>query len=82
MYTERELLAKKKEIENAKNELAGLKGEEKSLLVQLKDDWNCTTLSEAKKKIKDFQAEVEALSLKIESATEKLQEKYFNEQEG
>ena len=52
---EQELLKKKKEIEKTKTEIAELKGEEKSLLKRLKEDFNCPGLEAAKKKIKAYE---------------------------
>lgn len=76
--TETELLKLKKEIEISKTELSELKGEEKALLKQLKEDWGCSTLSEAKTKIKKFEAEAEELSRQIEDKTNELEKKYLD----
>lgn len=78
--TEQDLLDKKSEITEAKTKLAELKGSEKTLMTQLKKDWKCSNLSQAKKKITDFKSEADKLDIEIEIATEKLEEKYFNEE--
>jgi len=78
--TEQQLLKKKKEIETAKMELSELKGEEKALLKQLKENWQCATLIEAKKKLKEFEKEAEELTTKIEEATTELEETYLKEE--
>ena len=43
MLTENELLQKKKQIDKVKSELSELKGEEKALIKQLKEEWNCNS---------------------------------------
>jgi uncharacterized protein YukE len=75
IYTEKQLLEKKKEISDAKTELSELKGEEKALLKQLKDDWKCNDLSEARKKIKSWEAEATDLTTKIEEKSQELESK-------
>jgi hypothetical protein len=71
--TEQDLLNKKKEIERAKTKLSELTGEEKSLLKQLKEDWDCSSLSQAKTKIKELESTVLSLSNEITEATEHLE---------
>ena len=50
------------------------------VLKQLKDTWKCTSLADAKKKIKGYETEVEKLAIQIEEATEELEETYLNEE--
>ena len=78
--TEQELLRKKKEIETAKTQLSELKGEEKALLKQLKDNWDCETLAEAKKKIQKYEIEEKSLITEIAEKTKELEETYFTEE--
>ena len=77
--TEQELLKKKKEIESAKTELSELKGEEKALMKQLENEWECKTLAEAKKKIHQFETEEKQFLTEITEKTKKLEETYFAE---
>jgi len=79
-FTEKELLAKKKEIENAKNEIAENKGELKGLMKQLKETWECSSLDEAKKKLKKMEIEINEFKNQIEIATEELTKTYFNKE--
>lgn len=79
--TETELLEKKKEIEKTKIKLSELKGEQKALTKQLKDNWGCSTLTEAKKKIISFENKKKDLEKQIEKDTEILMETYFTKEE-
>ena len=81
MITEKELLAKKKEIERTKVELSELKGEEKALLKQLNEDWGITSLAEANNKIITFEKEIKELSEEIEEKTQELEETYLGEED-
>jgi len=81
MITEKELLAKKKEIERTKVELSELKGEEKALLKQLNEDWGINSLAEAKNKIITFEKEIKQLSEEIEEKTQELEETYLSEED-
>lgn len=80
-FTEKELIAKKQEIEDAKQVIAESKGEMKALIQQLKDTYKCSTLAEAKKVLMKLQKSVETLTSDIEEAKELLQETYFNEED-
>jgi hypothetical protein len=74
--TEEELIELKTEIEDKKRELSEKKGQEKALLQQLKEDWKCTTLKEAKEKLEGIAEKLKTILTKIETGMEKLQEKY------
>lgn len=73
----KDLLNLKKEIEDAKTELSSLKGQHKTLLSQLKEDWDCKTLEEAKKKAKTMQEEIESLNESIEKDMKILEYDYL-----
>lgn len=79
--TEKDLLEKKEQIEKTKTKLSELKGEQKALVKQLKDTWDCSTLAEAKKKILTFEKKTKELSETIETKTEELMETYFTKEE-
>lgn len=81
MLTENELLKKKKEIEETKTEISELKGQQKVFFKQLKEDWGCDTLEEARKAYTKLKNEVEQLDKKIEEKTEDLEETYFNQED-
>lgn len=78
---EKDLLDKKKEIETAKDELNSLKGEKKVYESQLKKDWECSTLKEAKLKISSLKQQEETLQAQIEKELASIEEKYFNDDE-
>lgn len=79
MITEEELLQRKQEIDDAKNELAELKGEEKALLAQLKKDWSCETVADAEKKVKEMESNLEKLEDEIETLSEELEDEYMED---
>jgi len=81
MITEEQLIRKKKEIEKTKIEISELKGQQKVFSKQLKEDWECNTLEEAKKKLTELKNEVETINEQIEEKTEALEETYFNEED-
>lgn len=81
MLTENQLLRKKKEIEETKTEISELKGQQKVFSKQLKEDWECNTLEDAKKKLTGLKIEVETINKQIEEKTEALEEVYFNEED-
>lgn len=72
MRTEQELLRKKKQIEEAKQELAELQGESKGLEKQLKEDWNCASLREAKTRLQELEDELVRLDEEIAEQCEVL----------
>ena len=79
MYSEEKLLQKKKEIEEAKTELSELKGQEKALMLQLKNDWSCSTLEAANKKVDKLDKVLNSLEEEINELTEELEESYGEE---
>lgn len=78
---EQELLKKKKEIQNAKTELAEIKGQEKALLNQLSEEYGCTSLEEAETLLTQRHAELEEIEDQINKKTEKLVNQYFKEED-
>jgi hypothetical protein len=81
MLTEQDLLKKKKQIETATAELSELKGEEKALLKQLKENWDCSSLVEAKKLIVSLDKMVKELTDKVDVASAELEAKYLKAEE-
>lgn len=77
MLTEAELLKKKKEITEAKQELAELKGEEKALLKNLESKYDIHSLEEAKELLEQKTVEIEKKEIELQTFLEKLEEKYF-----
>jgi ribosomal protein S20 len=76
MTTEKQLLDLKNQIDKAKESMAVLKGQEKTLLKQLKDEYQCNDLSEAKQLIISMDKEISKLKKEIEEQSEEL-EKYL-----
>ena len=74
--TEFELLALKEKIETAKERLAELNGALQLKMKQLKDEFNCKTLDEAKKKHILLQKKTKELDYSITRSVEALQKKY------
>ena len=74
--SQEKLLQLKEEIEEAKTNVAQLTGQKNTLMAQLKKDWKCTTLGEAKKKLKDLQKQIDDLNSQIEQGIEELETKY------
>ena len=74
--TEQDLLNLKKEINDAKAEVAGLNGQLTALMKQLKDDWGCTTLDQADKKIAQMEEEITKVQKQLQEGIAELQEKY------
>ena len=73
---EKDLLQLKKEIDSAKSEKAELTGELKSLMKLLKDEWKCSSLEDARKKIRQWEKEISELDEKIKTGITELEEKY------
>ncbi|HDY89978.1 MAG TPA: hypothetical protein ENH82_17890 [bacterium] len=73
---EEKLLELKKEIDEAKTEISELKGSKTQLMKDLKGQWNCTTLEEAKKKYAKGKEDIADIDKRIEKGVEELNEKY------
>jgi len=73
---ESNLLRLKQQIEKAKTTISELSGRKQYLIKQLKDNWGCSSVEEAKEKMAILSNEIEELNLKIESGIQELEEKY------
>lgn len=73
---EQQLLDLKHQIDEAKTNATELTGQQKSLMDRLKKDWNCTTVEQAEKQIKQIETEITQLNTKIDKGMEELEEKY------
>jgi len=78
MLTEKELLNLRQDIEQAKTEIARLKGKLQHLMEQLEKDFKCSTIDEAQKKLLFIDKEIEMMNDKIKLQTKQLEEKYFD----
>lgn len=74
--TEEKLLELKRQIEVGKTQTAELKGKKEALMSQLKKDWKCATIKEARIKLKSIQTDIIDLEEKKEIGISELQEKY------
>lgn len=79
MISEEKLLRIKKEIDESKESIAELKGQEKALMKQLKEDWDCASVPLAKKKIKVMEDDIGVLEHEIEELSEELEAEYGEE---
>ena len=74
--TEKDLLALKSKVDEAKTEVTRLKGKEQYLMQQLKETWDCATVDDAQKLLKKMNKELETMNASIETGMEELEEKY------
>jgi hypothetical protein len=77
---EKELLELKEEIEIAKQKVSELKGERQALMKQLHENWKCSSIEEAEKKLVQFQDQEGQLSNQIKTGIEELEEMLNNSQ--
>ncbi|HDY88854.1 MAG TPA: hypothetical protein ENH82_12180 [bacterium] len=73
---EQQLLKLKKEIDDAKSEISELKGTQKQLMKDLKEQWSCASLKEAETAHQKLTNEISKLSTQIEEGVKELNEKY------
>lgn len=71
-----DLLDLKERIEKSKTKIAELNGQKKLLLTQLKDNFECSDLVAAKKKLEQFNKDIDKLDTLIEKAVENVKDKY------
>jgi hypothetical protein len=74
--TQQELLDLKDQVDNAKNIVSELKGEQTALMKQLKEELKCKSLAEAKEILKTKYKVLEKLNSQIETGQEELEQKY------
>ncbi len=73
---EQDLLELKDEIEDAKTQVAELKGKEKYLKQELQDKWNCETMKEAEKLLSQMEKDAEKIDKQIQKETKQIEDKY------
>ena len=71
-----DLLDLKEKIDQAKEKSAELKGQLKGLTKELSDDWGCTNLAQAEKKVTEMETDITKLNDQIKAGVEELEEKY------
>ena len=69
------LLNLKAEIREAKTRVSELTGQKQILMKQLKDDWKCSDIDQATKKLKTMRKEAEETELLITKGTKILEDK-------
>jgi len=74
--SEQHLFDLKNEIEEAKTELAGLDGQKKQLLRDLKETFKCTTIEDAQTLLDKMETDVERIQTQIQEGFTELKEKY------
>lgn len=71
-----DLMDLKIQIDQAKEKVSELKGKRQYLLSELKEQWGCSTIEEAKEKIERLIIKIEKLEQTIQSGMKKLDEYY------
>lgn len=75
----KDYLALKKTVEEAQQNADKAEGALEQVMKQLKDDFGCSTLVEAKKKLKQLQKQEENITIEFEEAVESFEKKWENE---
>jgi len=73
---ERKLLDLKEQVEEAKIKVSELTGQQTALMKQLKEEFGCTTIEQAQKKLETMEKEITVLDKKIEEGVQELKTKY------
>ncbi len=73
---EKQLLELKEEIETAKSKIFESKGIQKQLMKDLKQQWDRSSLEEAKKAYTKFRDEITKLDKRIDKGVKELNEMY------
>ncbi len=71
--TEKELLDLKEEMNDAKQDLATLNGEKQGLIRQLKTDWDCSSVADARKKVQEMEEELAEIEQDLKTGTAELE---------
>ena len=69
-----ELLKLKSDIDKAKTAVSELTGQKNALMRQL-EEWDCKTIEQAEKKLKEMQSEISVIDKKIEEGVKALEAK-------
>jgi len=76
MMEKEDLMDLKIQIDQAKEKVSELKGKRQYLLSELKEQWGCSTIEEAKEKIEMLVVKIEKLEQTIQTGMKKLDEYY------
>ncbi len=74
--TEKQLLDLKEQIDDAKQSVSELKGQQTALLRQLKDTYKCSSIEEAEKLADKMKQDIDKLQKQIDEGCRELEEKY------
>ncbi len=74
--TEQQLLALKRKVEEAKTTVSQLQGQQKALMKQLKDEWECSTVAQGQEKVKLIEKELLQITGEIEKGMLEIENKY------
>lgn len=73
---ERDLLRMKKEIDEAKQKLAELKGQKDFIIKELKEKWNCDSVEYAREQLNQLTEEEKELDSRIQKELGDLEREY------
>lgn len=73
---ERDLLRMKKEIDEAKQKLAELKGQKDFIIKELKEKWNCDSVEDAREQLNQLTEEEKELDSRIQKELGDLEREY------
>lgn len=79
-FTEKDLLALKKKIDEGKDKIAEMKGKQKYLLKELAEKWGCKSIEEAEKTLVKTQAELDSISSKLDALLDDIEDKYIDDE--
>jgi len=77
--TEKGLFKLKESIEQAKTNISKIEGSQQTLLEQLQNDWGCSSIEEAEKKLGVIKKKIDRLSTQIKEGIEEIEEKYLTD---
>ena len=78
---EKDLIKLKKKIDNAEHEEQQLKGERKAILANLKEDFDCSTIEEAKETKKNLKKKYKKLVDRLETKLKGIEKEYLPDEE-
>jgi hypothetical protein len=76
MINEAQLLALKKQVDEAKSTVSELTGQRKALLKQLKDDYGFDNIEKANAELTKIKNEIASIDLQISDGIRELETKY------
>lgn len=80
-FTEKDLLALKKKINDGKSKIAEIKGKQDYLLKALMEQWGCKNVKEAEKYLVKIQSNLDSVSSKLDAILEEIAITYSNDEE-